>query len=103
MTPLGTAATALLFLFAALGGVLFGIALAWREVQREAAGLPVWRFLRRPGAAPAFLDGPRVRNAEIRCVLCGFQRQCRRRLAAGEPAPDECPNRALLPADTRRP
>lgn len=96
MMPLDSGATALLFLFAALGGMLFGTALAWRALQREAAGLPVWQFLRRSATTRGSLDGPRVRDAELRCSLCALQAQCRRRAAAGDGAPDECPNRALL-------
>ena len=94
MTPLGFFDTALLLLAAALAGALFVSAFFWRRLQSEAADLPIWRLLRRAGA-PALASG-NVREAELRCMLCPSQRDCRQRIAAGGSPPPHCPNDSLF-------
>lgn len=96
MTPLGFLDTALLFLGAALAGTLFGTAFVWRRLQADARELPVWQLLRRT-AAPA-LAADKIREAELRCMLCSSQRDCRQRIASGAPAPSHCPNDSLFQA-----
>lgn len=96
MTPLGFLDTALLFLGAALAGTLFATAFLWRRVQADARELPIWRLLRRPGAPALATD--KVREAELRCMLCPSQRDCLRRIAAGASAPSHCPNDSLFQA-----
>ena len=94
MSPLGFLETSLLFLGAALAGTLFATAFLWRRLQADARELPVWQLLRRTGApAPA---AHKIREAELRCMLCSSQRDCRQRILTGAPAPAHCPNDSLF-------
>ena len=94
MSPLGFLETSLLFLGSALAGTLFATAFLWRRLQADARELPVWQLLRRTGA-PA-LTTNKLREAELRCMLCSSQRDCRRRILTGAPAPAHCPNDSLF-------
>ena len=96
MSPLGFLDTALLFLGAALAGTLFATAFLWRRLQADARALPVWHLLRRAGAPALAVN--KLREAELRCMLCPSQRDCRQRLASGAPAPAHCPNDSLFQA-----
>lgn len=89
MTPLDLPTTAILLLAAMLGGVMFGVAVAWRGLQADSPGLPIWRLLRRA-------DVPRWGEVELRCMACAFQRECRRAIDAGRGAPADCPNAEWL-------
>jgi hypothetical protein len=94
--PLGFLDTALLFLGAALAGTRFATAYLWRRLQADARELPVWQLVRRTGApAPA---ANTLREAELRCMLCSSQRDCRRRILTGAPAPAHCANDSLFQA-----
>ena len=94
MSPLGFLDTALLFLGAALAGTLFATAFLWRRVQADARELPVWQLLRRTGAVA--LATNKIRQAELRCMLCSSRRDCRQRILTGAPAPSHCPNDSLF-------
>lgn len=83
----------MLFLAAALAGLLFGAGSAWRGLQRDMREAPIRLALRRHGGARAERE---VRYAEIRCALCSSRRACEGRLRRGEPLPPECPNRSLF-------
>jgi hypothetical protein len=96
VSPLGFLDTALLFFGAALAGTLFATAFLWRRLQADARELPVWHLLRRP-SAPA-LAADKLREAELRCMLCSSQRDCRQRILTGAPAPSHCPNDSLFQA-----
>lgn len=87
-----TDVVALLFA-AALTGLLFGVAPAWRALQRQMRDAPVQAALRRAGGAVTDRD---LRHAEIRCALCPVKSACEGHLRRGNLPPPECPNRALF-------
>lgn len=89
----GNGIAALLFA-AALTGLLFGIAPAWRGLQRGMRDAPVQAVLRRQDAGA--LTARQVRNAEVRCALCPVKGACEARVRRGEALPADCPNRALV-------
>jgi hypothetical protein len=88
MLPLELGDAALVLFAAVLAGVLVGTALAWRRLQSHVGDLPLRRLLSNETAG--------LREAEVRCALCAWQQECRRRLAAGITPPPQCPNAAFL-------
>lgn len=78
---------------AVLTGLLFGVAPAWRALQREMRDAPVQVVLRRTGAT---VTDRELRYAEIRCALCPVKSACAGHLRRGALPPPECPNRALF-------
>ncbi len=87
-----------LLLAAGVAGALLAILPEWRRLWRDAAGLPVNRFLsRRALQTEMRSDAPDEHDAEIRCALCGSRALCRSLLARGATSPAAgCPNARLF-------
>lgn len=51
-----------------------------------------------PAEAQEALGAQAFAEAARRCALCGAEPECQARVAAGEPAPSDCPNAALFDA-----
>ena len=92
-------------LAAAIALAAFGLAAAWRRVMRDRAPLPLYAMLTQHGlSADEVGDALGVEAlafAVRRCAFCGSGEQCRQRLAAGAPAPADCPNAELFGGLTR--
>lgn len=78
----------------------YGLANAWRHVLHDNAALPLHGMLRNQGITPFeagdVLGVEALANAARRCTFCGYGAECRQRVAAGEPAPADCPNTGLF-------
>lgn len=78
----------------------YGLADAWRHVLRDKAALPLHGMLRNQGLtlveAGDAVGVEALAYAARRCAFCGAGADCRRRVAAGQPAPAHCPNTGLL-------
>lgn len=92
-------------LLAVVALMTYGLAYAWRRVMRETAPLPLYAMLRHRGLtvreAGDGLGVEALAHAARRCALCGQGAECQRRVAAGEPAPADCPNAELFAGLTR--
>jgi hypothetical protein len=80
----------------AAGLFVFALAKAWQKVARKAGSPPLLDLLaaceagREPSSAEAMAVALR------RCTFCSAGEQCQRKLAAGQPIPDYCPNAGFL-------
>ncbi|HEU4644135.1 MAG TPA: DUF6455 family protein [Burkholderiales bacterium] len=78
----------------------YGLANAWRHVLHDKAALPLHGMLRHQGLtlveAGDEVGVEALAYAARRCTFCGSGADCRQRVAAGEPAPADCPNSGLL-------
>jgi hypothetical protein len=78
----------------------YGLANAWRHVLSDKAGLPLYGMLRHKGLtlveAGDEVGVDALAYAARRCAVCGSGADCRQRVAAGEPAPADCPNTSLF-------
>jgi len=83
----------------------YGLAHAWRHVLHDPEPLPLYDMVRQQGLTP--LEAQDVIGVEAiafaarRCAFCGSGPECRRRVAAGQPAPAHCPNAGLFAGLTR--
>lgn len=74
----------------------YALAHAWRRVMRDDAPLPIYGMLKRRNVQPADESAMvALAQAARRCAFCSLGEECRRRVAAGEPAPVDCPNADL--------
>lgn len=80
--------------------IAYGLAHAWRHVLHDKAALPLYGMLRHQGLtlveAGDEVGVEALAYAARRCAFCGAGADCRQRVAAGEPAPADCPNASLL-------
>lgn len=78
----------------------YGLANAWRHVLHDKAALPLYGMLRHKGLTLAEAGDEvgvdALAYAARRCAFCGSGADCRQRVAAGEPAPADCPNTNLF-------
>lgn len=78
----------------------YGLANAWRHVLHDKAALPLYGMLRHRGLtlveAGHAVGVEALAYAARRCAFCGSGADCRRRVAAGEPVPADCPNTGLF-------
>ena len=78
----------------------YGLANAWRHVLHDKAALPLYGMLKHRGLtlveAGDQVGVDALAHAARRCAFCGSGADCRQRVAAGEPAPADCPNAGLL-------
>lgn len=78
----------------------YGLADAWRHVLRDKAALPLYGMLKHRGLtlveAGDQVGVDALAHAARRCAFCAAGADCRQRVAAGEPAPADCPNTGLF-------
>jgi hypothetical protein len=95
-----TGSATLFVVMLAAAPLVLGATRHWRHLVYPDAEMPVWKFLRRRGLAPADVEakiGARAAlKAQWRCATCSLRRDCGQRLAAGASTPvDGCPNHSL--------